>query len=102
MDETPIFNSVFNNRTNQGQHIMEDSTPNVVIKNPDVRKWMGAILYTLSILTGIAAYALSVFPELNFGDDVLGRMILVINGTISIISASFGFAITIPNIPSRK
>lgn len=102
MDETPIFSEVFNNRTNQGQHIMEDSTPNVVISNPDIRRWLGAFLYVLSLLAGIASYTLSIFPELNFGDDVLSRIILVVVGSISIISGAFGLGITTPNIPSRK
>lgn len=81
---------------------MSDITPNVVISDPGARKWVGGILYTLSILSGAASIVLGFWPELASLQPDPARIIATINALISLAAGAFGFAVTIPNVPKGE
>lgn len=83
-----------NNRTAFGEI---PNTPNVVIKNPDVRLWVGGVLYALSLLAAIAALFFSFFPEL--GSDVSMRSVSFMNALVALLAGAFGLIVTTPNVP---
>lgn len=74
-------------------------TPNVVVANPDVRRYAGAALYIVAVLAGLAALLFGIFPEL--GGDVANRALLFVNSAVSFLSGAFGLAVTLPNVPKR-
>lgn len=77
-------------------------TPDVVIKNRSIRLWLGVALFTLSLLTGIAALFFSFFPELAYGTDIPTRVIGFVNGVGSILAGAFGIVVTTPNVPTGR
>jgi len=84
------------NRTAFGE---VSNTPNVVIENTNVRLWLGAALFIVSLLTGIAALFFNFFPELAYGTDIPTRVIGFINSVASILAGAFGIVVTTPNVP---
>lgn len=76
-----------------------DETPNVVLANPDARRYIGAALYGISLIAGLAALYFGVFPEV--GGDVASRVLLFVNSAVSFLSGAFGIAVTLPNVPKR-
>lgn len=78
---------------------IETPTPNVVVPNPDIRRYAGTVLYIISVLAGLAALFFGVFPEV--GGDVANRALLFVNSAVSFISGAFGLAVTLPNIPKK-
>ena len=75
-------------------------TPNVVISNPEVRRYAGAVLYIIAVLAGLAALLFGIFPEL--GGDVANRALLFVNSAVSFLSGAFGLAVTLPNVPKNN
>lgn len=75
------------------------NTPDVVIKNRSIRLWLGAALFTLSLLTGIAALFFNFFPELAYGTDIPMRAIGFANAVGSLLAGAFGIIVTTPNVP---
>lgn len=70
-----------------------------VIPNPDTRRHIGAGLYVLTLLAGLAALFLGIFPEV--GGDLANRVLMFVNATVAFLSAAFGIAVTLPNVPRR-
>lgn len=79
--------------------IVIDSTPDVIIKNRNVRLWAGVVLFTISLLTGIAAMFFNFFPELAYDTDIPTRVIGFINAVGSLLAGAFGIVVTTPNVP---
>lgn len=75
----------------------DTNTPNVVVSNPDVRRYAGAALYIIAVAAGLAALFFGIFPEV--GGDVANRALLFVNSAVSFISGAFGLAVTLPNVP---
>lgn len=80
-------------------HAAPTDTPNVVIESPSIRKGIGAALYAVSLLAGIATLVTASFPELTTGAIDPNRIITLVNAIISLLAGSFGFAVTLPNVP---
>lgn len=78
----------------------DGSTPNIVIANPDIRRYAGAVLYIIAVLAGLAALLFGIFPEL--GGDVANRALLFVNSAVSFLSGAFGLAVTLPNVPKTN
>jgi hypothetical protein len=76
-----------------------DETPNVVVSDPNVRRYLGLSLYLISLLAGLAALYFGIFPET--GGDLAGRVLLFVNSAVSFLSGAFGIAVTLPNVPKR-
>lgn len=76
-----------------------DSTPNVVIKNPDIRLWLGGSLFAISLLAAIAALFFSFFPELVAETDIPMRAVAFVNALVSLLSSAFGLVVSTPNVP---
>jgi hypothetical protein len=74
-------------------------TPNVVVSNPTARKVIGAALYTLALLSGIASIVLGFWPELASIEPDPSRVIATVNAIVSLLAGAFGFVVTIPNVP---
>lgn len=91
-----------NENTNNGQHVAAEITPNVVISNPDIRRYIGIALYIISLLAGVAALFLAFFPEFNAGNDTFVRAIAFINAVVSLVSGAFGIVVTFPNVPKSN
>lgn len=87
-----------NDRTAFGD-IASEITPNVVMPNPATRRQVGVTFYLLSVLAGVATLVFAFFPELSFGTDIPARVIALTNAIISLLTASFGIIVTLPNIP---
>lgn len=83
------------------RHAAPEITPNVVIQNSNVRLWIGIALYVLLFLIGTASLALAFFPEIEFGNDMLARLIAFGTAFITYAASVFGIAVTTPNIPRR-
>lgn len=81
--------------------IIIDNTPNVVIKNSDIRMGLSIGLFASSLLAGIASLFFMYFPELAMNTDIPTRAIGFVNGTISLVSGAFGLSVIVPNIPRR-
>lgn len=73
-------------------------TPNVVVRNPDVRFWLGACLFALSFLAAVAAMFLGFFPEVA-DNDVPTRTIAFVNAFVSFAASTFGITVMLPNVP---
>ena len=86
-------------KTRKETRMSLETTPNVVIKNPNVRRWLGGSLYGIGLLTGIAALFLLFFPEVEQGGDIPTRAIAFANAVVSILSNAFGVAVSTPNVP---
>ena len=80
-------------------HVAPTDTPNVVIESPTVRKGLGAALYIVSVLTGLASIITIAYPDVA-GFDV-PKLITVINAAISFLTGAFGLVVTLPNVPKR-
>lgn len=76
-----------------------DVTPNEIIKNPNTRWWIGAILHFIGLLAGIASLAFVFFPEI--GTDVLFRAVAFTNALVLMTASFFGVAVTLPNVPRK-
>ena len=74
-------------------------TPNVVIRNPDTRRRIGVLLWSLLLAAAILSLFFQFFPELAFGTDVPGRAIAFVNSAVSILAAGFGLVVSTPNVP---
>jgi len=74
-------------------------TPNVVIRNPQVRLGLGIGLYLLSVLAGVSALVVAFFPEIAAGTDIPTRLIGLVNAVVSLVSGAFGLVVTVPNVP---
>lgn len=81
--------------------IIIDNTPNVVIKNSDVRFWTGAALFGIGLLTAIAALFYSFFPELVGEAEIPTRAIAFVNAVVSLLSNAFGLVVSTPNVPRK-
>lgn len=81
--------------------VIIDRTPNVGITNPDVRLWIGVCLFILSLVSGIAAMTIGVYPELEIGDAVVSRGVVLANQIISFLTGAFGLAFVSPNVPTK-
>lgn len=77
---------------------LPSETPNVVIPNADVRRWLGAALYIISVLTGIAALLFAYFPGLADA-ELTTSLIGFVNAAVSLVSGAFGLVVTLPNVP---
>lgn len=77
---------------------MSTETPNVVIENPETRKRLGAVLYVIGVVAGLASFVLSGVP-VPFDVDF---WVAKITGAIGIISGAFGLGVTLPNIPKPE
>lgn len=78
-----------------------DMTPNIVVKNPNVRKTISIILFVLSLFAAIAALFFLWFPEAALGSDIPTRAIGFVNALVSMLSSVFGLAVLVPNIPRK-
>ena len=78
-----------------------DNTPNVVIKNPDVRLSLSVILFGISLLAAVAALFFMWFPEVANGTDIPTRAIGFANALVSLLSSAFGLSVLVPNIPRK-
>lgn len=76
-----------------------DETPNAVIADPNIRRYIGFGLYIVSLVAGLAALYFGVFPEV--GGDIASRTLLFVNAAVSFLSGAFGIAVTLPNVPKR-
>lgn len=76
-------------------------TPDVIIKNRNVRLWLGVLLFAASLLTGIAALFFNFFPELAYGTDIPTRVIGFVNAVGSLLAGVFGLIVTTPNVPTE-
>lgn len=79
--------------------IVVDNTPNVVITNPRVRFGLGIGLFVMSLLTAIASLILGTFPEIEVGEAVVSRAIVLSGQIVSLLTAAFGLAVVSPNVP---
>lgn len=75
-------------------------TPNVVVSNPNTRRYAGVALYIVAVVAGLAALFFGIFPEV--GGDVANRALLFVNAAVSFLSGAFGIAVTLPNIPKTN
>lgn len=82
-------------------HVNPIITPNVVISSTTARKVIGGILYGISILSGAASIVLGFWPELASLEPDPARVVATVNAIVSLVAGSFGFAVTIPNVPSK-
>lgn len=83
-----------------GDHVaLPSETPNTVISNPNVRRYLGASLYIVAVVAGLAALFFGIFPEA--GGDVANRALLFVNSAVSFLSGAFGLAVTLPNVPKN-
>ena len=71
------------------------STPNVVISNPLVRKWVGNILGVATVVLSIATVVDGAIAELDYA-NVTGPAAIIIAGILGI----FQLTITSPNVPT--
>ncbi len=72
-------------------------TPNVIISNPVVRKWVGNILGAATTLLAIATVVDGAIAELDYA-NVSGPAAVIIAGILGI----FQLTITSPNVPTSK
>ena len=79
--------------------IFIDRTPNVVIKNSNIRFVLGAILFGAGLLSGIASLFYLFFPELAGDAEIPTRAIAFLNAVISFLSNAFGISVFLPNVP---
>lgn len=77
----------------------EEITPNVVIADPAKRRTLGKILYIVLVIVGLASLLFAFFPELAFGTDIPARAIAFASAAVMLLSAAFGLAVTLPNVP---
>ena len=82
--------------------VIIDRTPNVGITNPDARLWIGVALFAASLLSGVAALTLGVFPEIEIGNAVISRAIMLTNQIVSFLTGAFGLAFVSPNVPTKS
>lgn len=75
------------------------NTPDVVISNRSIRLWLGAALFALALLTGIAGLFFNFFPEVANGTDIPMRAIGFANAVGSLLAGAFGIIVTTPNVP---
>lgn len=80
--------------------IVVDNTPNVVIKNPNVRLVASIVLFVISLLAAIAALFFMWFPEVAT-TDIPMRAIGFANALVSLLSSVFGLSVLVPNIPRK-
>ena len=85
----------------EGTPVVPGNTPNVVISNERVRLWMTIVLAVLTMLSTIAAMTLDIFPELEVGGDIVGRIITLTNQILAFLISAFGLSVVAPNIPRR-
>lgn len=76
------------------------TTPNVVVSNPDIRRYAGVVLYVVAILAGLSSLFFGVFPEV--GGDVASRALVFVNAAVSFLSGAFGIVVTLPNVPKTS
>ncbi len=72
-------------------------TPNVIISNPTVRKWVGNILGAATTLLAIATVVDGAIAELDYA-NVTGPAAVIIAGVLGI----FQLTVTSPNVPTLK
>jgi len=77
-----------------------DVTPNEIIKNPNTRWWLGAILHFVALTAAIGTLALIFFPEIS--SDLAIRIIASVNAVIMLIGSFIGIGVTLPNIPIKR
>lgn len=77
-------------------------TPNVVISDPGTRRQAGVVLYVLLILAGLASLLLAFFPEVNIGEDIIGRAVNFVTAAVTFLAAAFGLGVTTPNVPRGR
>lgn len=73
-------------------------TPNVVVHNPRIRFWLGAVLFALSFIAAVVAMFLGFFPEAA-STDIPVRAIAFINAFVSFAASTFGIVVVLPNVP---
>lgn len=83
------------------QQINTTNTPNIVVKNPDIRMGLSIFLFGLSVLAAVAALFFLWFPEATYGSDIPTRAIGFTNALVSLLSGIFGLSVLVPNIPRR-
>lgn len=81
--------------------VVIDNTPNVAIKNPEIRFQISLWLFLVGLVAAIAAVFFSFFPELAFGTDLPTRIIGFTNAVLSLIANAFGLTVLVPNIPRK-
>ena len=86
-------------KTRKEMRVNATQTPNTVIPNPEVRRYLGGTLFIIGLITGIAALFLIWFPEVERGTDIPTRAIGFVNAVVSILSNTFGIAVSTPNVP---
>jgi hypothetical protein len=70
-------------------------TPNVIISNPTVRKWVGNILGAATTILAIATVVDGAVAELDYA-NVTGPAAVIIAGILGI----FQLTVTSPNVPT--
>lgn len=80
-------------------HALPTLTPNAVIPSGNVRFALGATLYAVSLLTGVASIVLGFWPELASLEPDPARIIATVNAVVSLLSGAFGITVTLPNVP---
>lgn len=71
------------------------TTPNVIIHNPTIRKWVGNILGAATTVLAIATVVDGAVAELDYA-NVTGPAAVIIAGILGI----FQLTITSPNVPT--
>lgn len=87
--------------TFQHDPVQSDSTPNVVIHDPNIRLTLSVALFGISLLAAVAALFFLWFPEVAAGTDIPTRAIGFTNALVSLLSSVFGLSVLVPNIPRK-
>lgn len=93
-----VTQAYYQGRTEGYRDGLFDGEPVDKILPSEARKGLSWMLFTLSLLAGIASIVVMNFPELNVGDNLVPRLISTVNAAVSLISGAFGIVIVIPNI----
>lgn len=68
-----------------------------VIKDANVRKWVGIGLWSITLAAAVLSMFVSYFPEAAGDGDTLQRGIAFTNALVSFLAGSFGLVVTLPN-----
>jgi hypothetical protein len=75
---------------------MPTDTPNVVVKNPAIRKVVNIVLGAALIIFPAAGVLDAASPELDFSQWLVPALAVT-----SFLAGVFGIAVTTPNVPTK-
>lgn len=76
---------------------LPNNTPNVVVSNPTIRKWVGNILGVATTVLAVATVVDGAIAELDYA-NITGPAAVIIAGVLGV----FQLTITSPNVPTNN